>query len=163
MKYIILADAENHEKFKIPRQLSVVDGEPLVGRTVRLLKQNGINSEDIIITSHDKRFDAFGVQRFEKKEDNKYWVNAFPRELIKRQKPITFLFGDVYFSENAIKTIIKTETTSIMFFCSDGRKGYSKDYIKHHDEPFAFKVVDCDTFRKHIDMIKKLWDDGKTR
>lgn len=165
VKYIILADSS--VGFEIPRQLSVVCGEPIIKRTIRLLKKNGI--KDILITSHDRRFDNLGVERYEplhnyyvpNLEDYKlnkgYWLNAFPIELL--NQPICFLFGDVYYSENAIKTIIETPTKSTLFFCSYENK--DKKYIKHHDEPLAYKVVDYELFKKHIDIVKELKDKGE--
>lgn len=166
MKYVILSDSDNVEPFKEPRQLSIVNGETLVGRTIRLLKENGI--KDILITSHDPRFDDLGATRYEPqynsfkgKEKKGYWLDAFPRELL--NEPITFLLGDVYFSEDAIKTIVKKTTKSILFFCSDKTKGYSDKYIKHHDEPFGFKVVDHALFKEHIDKVKQMYDEGLTR
>jgi len=42
MKYIILSDSDNVEPFYKPRQLIKVKGEPLVGRTIRLLKEINI-------------------------------------------------------------------------------------------------------------------------
>ena len=87
MKYIILADSS--VGFEMPRQLSVIKGEPLVQRTIRLLKQNGV--KDILITSHDKRFDNLGATRYEPLNNDYdplasqgYWLNAFPIELINR-------------------------------------------------------------------------------
>ena len=165
VKYIILADSS--VGFKEPKQLSIINGEPIIKRTIRLLKENGV--ENILITSHDKRFDNLGVKRYEPKNNyyipdysdyhkNKgYWLNAFPIELL--NEPICFLFGDVYYSENAIKTIVETPTKSTLFFCSYQNK--DKRYIKHHDEPFAYKVVDYELFKKHIDIVKKMKDEGK--
>lgn len=165
VKYIILADSS--VGFEIPRQLSVVCGEPIIKRTIRLLKENGI--KDIIITSHDKRFDNLGVERYEPlhnyyvpnfkdyKLNKGYWLNAFPSELL--NQPICFLFGDVYYSENAIKTIVNTDTSSTMFFCTYNNK--DKHYIKDHDEPLAYKVVDYELFKKHINRVKKLKDKDK--
>lgn len=160
VKYIILADSS--VGFEIPRQLSVVCGEPIIKRTIRLLKENGI--KDILITSHDKRFDNLGVERYEPKHNDwnaekktGYWLNAFPIELL--NDPICFLFGDVYYSENAIKTIVETPTESTLFFCSYDNK--DKKYIKHHDEPLAYKVQDYELFKKHIKIVKKLKDKGK--
>ena len=164
MKYVILSDSDNIEPFKIPRQLSVIDGETLIERTIRLLKENGI--KDILITSHDPRFDNLGATRYEPKfndykpkEGKGYWLSAFPVELLK--EPITFLLGDVYYSEDAIKTIVEKDTKSILFFCS--YKNKDKTYIKHHDEPFAFKVIDTKLFKKHIEIVKKLKDEGKIK
>lgn len=166
MKYVILANSDNVEPFIEPRQLSVVNGETLVGRAIRLLKENGV--KEVIITSHDPRFDNLGTIRYEPqfndyrgKEQTGYWLDAFPREML--IEPVTFLLGDVYYSEDAIKTIVKKTTKSVMFFCSDKTKGYDERYIKHHDEPFAFKVVNYKLFLEHIDKVKQLYDEGKTR
>ena len=41
MKYIIMCGGE-YKQWETPKQLSVVKGEVLVERTVRLLKENGI-------------------------------------------------------------------------------------------------------------------------
>lgn len=165
-KYIILADSDNIEPFITPRQLSIINGETLLERTIRLLKENGV--ENIIITSHDKRFDNLGAIRYEPKfndykprENKGYWLSAFPKELL--DEPVTFLLGDVYYSENAIKTIVTTKTKSTLFFCSDKKKGYSENYIKHHDEPFAYKVKDYNLFKKHIDIVKDMYDKGETK
>ena len=161
MKYVILADSKNTQPFKIPRQLLEFNGEKLVQRTTRLLKQNGV--KDILITSHDKRFDNLGATRYEPLNNDYdpltsqgYWLNAFPIELI--NEPICFLFGDVYYSENAIKTIVESKTDSVLFLCSYENK--SKLYIKEHDEPLAFKVVDYELFKKHIKIVKEMKDKG---
>lgn len=161
-KYIILADSMNTQPFKTPRQLTEINGEPLVKRTVRLLKENGI--KDILITSHDERFDNLGAIRYEPLHNeydpiNKtgYWLNAFPIELL--NEPICFIFGDVYFSEEAIKTIVETNTDSTLFFCT--YKNKDMKYIKHHDEPLAYKVVDYELFKKHIDIVKRRKDNDE--
>lgn len=166
MTYIILADSDNVEPFKTPRQLIEINGEKLIQRTIRLLKENGI--KDIIVTSHDKRFDNLGAVRYEPlfndykpKENKGYWLSAFPIELI--NEPITFLLGDVYYSENAIKTIVESETDYILFFCTSKKDGYSDKYIKHHDEPLGFKVEDYNLFKNSIYEVKKLKDLGKTK
>lgn len=164
MKYVILADIS--VDFETPRQLTKINDEPLIARTIRLLKEN--NVEDILVTSHDKKFDNLGAIRYEAKynyyipnyDDYKktkgYWLNAFPIELL--NQPICFLFGDVYYSEEAIKTITTTKTDSTLFFCS--YENNSKYYIKHHDEPLAYKVVDYKLFKKHINKVKKMKDKG---
>ena len=161
MKYIILADSVNPQPFIVPRQLTRVFGESLIERTIRLLKENGV--KDIVVTSHDKRFDNLGAERYEPKfniyngkTNEGYWLNAFPIELL--VEPITFLFGDVYYSEDAIKKIAETETDSTLFFCTYNNK--DERYIKHHDEPLAYKVVDYDLFKEHIEKVKKAKDDG---
>lgn len=161
-KYIILADSSIG--FEIPRQLTEINGERLIERTIRLLKENGI--KDITITSHDKRFDNLGAKRYAPKnnyyipdynnyKNNKgYWLNAFPEELL--NQPITFLFGDVYYSEESIKKIVETDTDSTLLFCSYNNQDIK--YIKRHDEPLGYKVVDYKLFKKHLQRVKKLKD-----
>lgn len=41
MKYIIMCGGD-YDEFETPKQLSIIKGETLVERTIRLLKQNGI-------------------------------------------------------------------------------------------------------------------------
>lgn len=161
MKYIILADSNNTSPFILPRHLTKINGEELVSRTIRLLKENGV--KDIIITSHDKRFDNLGATRYEPLHNEYdpvnltgYWLNAFPIELL--NEPTIYLFGDVYYSENAIKTILETPTDSALFFCTYHNE--SELYIKHHDEPLAYKVIDTDMFKENINKVKQMKDEG---
>ena len=161
-KYVILADSS--DGFEIPKQLTIINGEAIIERTIRLLKENGIS--DITITAHDKRFNYLDAVKYKPKSNyyipdfkdyklNKgYWLNAFPIELL--NEPITFLFGDVYYSEKAIKTIVNTNTTSTLFFCTYN----NKKNIKKHDEPLAYKVVDYELFKKHIKEVKLAKDKG---
>ena len=160
-KYIILADSSIG--FELPKQLSVVCGEPIIKRTIRLLKENGIT--DITITSHDKRFDNLGAIRYEPKfndynpaDPKSAWLKAFPIELM--EEPTCYLFGDVYYSENAIKTIVEKDNNDILFFCTYENK--SPLYIKHHDEPLAFKVHDFDKFKYHINRLIDMWNKDET-
>ena len=162
MKYIILANS-NDKTFDIPRQLIEINGEPLVVRTIRLLKENGVN--DILLIASDERFDGLGIERYiptnsdyDYATGKGYWLNAFPFELM--NEPVCFIWGDVYFSENAIKTIVNTETDSTMFFCSFENK--DPRYIKKWDEPLAYKVVDTDTFKNGITEAKRLYDEKAT-
>ena len=71
MKYVIMCGGK-YSKFKEPKALSIVNGEPLVKRTIRLLMDNGVN--EIYITSNDERFDCYGVPRLE--HDNSYVENS---------------------------------------------------------------------------------------
>lgn len=172
MKYVILADSNNVEPFKLPRQLSKINGESIIGRTIRLLLENGVPREDIIITSHDKRFNKFKVKRYEPLKNeyhgdslesikNSCWLDAFTWELIK--EPITFLLGDVYFSDNAVKKIVNSDTEYVLFFCSNIKNGKGLKYIKHHDEPFGFKVKDYKAFKNAIKELKELHFSGKLK
>lgn len=159
-KYVILANS-NDKTFDIPRQLVEINGETLIGRTIRLLKENGV--KDILITASDERFKEYGEVYTPNKSDYNYengtgyWLNAFPFELI--DEPVCFIWGDVYFSEKAIQEIVELESKEDLFFCT--YKNETEKYIKKHDEPLAYKVMNCDRFKEHINKVKRLKDEGK--
>lgn len=151
-KYIIMCGGE-YTQWETPRQLSKILGEEIVARTIRLLKENGI--KDIAISSNNPLFEKFNVPVL--KHDNYYigagfksvqgdWFNCF----YPTNEPVCYLFGDVVYSEEAIKKIVETETDDIEFFGS--KKPFADNYIKTHEEPFAFKVYN----QKHLqEAIKK--------
>ena len=107
MKYIIMAGGV-YSAWETPRQLTQIRGEPLVGRTIRLLKEAGV--DDIAISTHDERFNGFRVPLLH--HDNNFhgyegrtgtWVEAFyPTE-----EPTCYLMGDVFFSSEAIRKIVR--------------------------------------------------------
>ena len=151
MKYIIMCGG-NYGLWDKPRQLTEVKGEPIVARTIRLLRENGV--QDIAISCTNSLFEQFGVpllvhdNQFTENEgvEKGYWVDAFyPME-----EPACYIFGDVVFSEKAIRTIIETETDDIEFFASS--PPFAKNYTKNWAEPFAFKVVN----QKHLETAIRL-------
>lgn len=161
MQYIIMAGGK-YKQFETPKQLFKVNGERLIERTIRLLKENGV--EDIAITSHDTRFDNLGVPRiehnnpFEAKNgitEKGYWVDAF----MPSNAPICYLFGDVYYSDYAITTIVETNTDDVLFFAS--KNVNRPEYFKPWQEPFAFKVVNQEKFRNSIEICKQKRDSGE--
>lgn len=160
MKYIIMCGG-NYTRFDKPKHLTEINGEPLVARTIRLLRENGI--EDIAISSSDERFEAFGVPvlhhdnpfvvRGDQDSDG-WWVDCF----YPTDEPVCYVFGDVYFSPEAIRTIVRTSTSDIMLFGS--KKPFAQDYPKQYREPFAYKVQDQKRFRAAINKTKKMHKQG---
>lgn len=140
MKYIILA---GQSAIDPPKQLLKVNGEVIIERTIRLLKENGVEP---IVCSSNPLFDKYGRLDY---DSSGPWVNAFP--LI--NEDVCFIFGDVYFSPEAIKTIVETDTDSIEFFAS--APPFAPEYPKRWAEPFAFKVKDADHFYKSIQAVKE--------
>lgn len=145
-----------------------VNGEIIVERTIRLLRENGI--EDIAISTNNPDFDFLDVEKLKhkndfvrfNKENNKKsqytWLNAY----YPIDEPACYLHGDVYYSDEAIKTIIETPVKNTMFFCtrdlSDGRPAGVNPKGR---EPLAYKVENQQLFRKAINDIFKMIDDGK--
>lgn len=161
MKYIIMCGGDYYTWEK-PRHLIEVKGEPLVARTIRLLKANGI--EDIAISSNNPVFEQFGVPVLNHKNyyftlgynnSDGTWCNCF----YPTDEPTCYLFGDVVYSPAAIKTIVETETDDIMFFgsCYPFAPEYPKPYI----EPFGFKVVNTEHLKQAVEEVKRLESMGR--
>ena len=160
-KFIVMCGG-TYDKWDRPKHLTELKGEPLVARTIRLLRENGV--EDIAISSNSALFEQFGVPVLH--HYNPYtlpvndraaspWLDAFyPME-----SPVCYIFGDVVFSPEALKTIIGVKTKNIEFFASS--PPFSADYVKSWAEPFAFKVVATDFFRMCVDTTRKLAEENR--
>ena len=147
MKYIIMCGGPRSFK-----PLYKVGKESIVERTIRLLRKNGIN--DIAISTNDEKYDVLDVPILHHENSLKwadfYWMNCFyPMEA-----PVCYIFGDVFFSPEAIRTIVETPTDDIEFFAS--APPYSEDYPKRWAEPFAFKVENTRRFFECIDRVRAL-------
>lgn len=161
MQYIIMCGG-NYPKWDTPRQLLKIKGESIVARTIRLLRENGV--DDIAISSNNDVFKRFGVPVL--KHDNDYtgynyddyggyWCNAFyPTDY-----PVCYLFGDVVYSKAAIQKIIDTETDDIIFFGS--APPFTVHYPKPWVEPFGFKVVDTDHLKEAQRLVKEIDKAGR--
>ena len=152
MRYIIMCGGPTLQE-PIPRPLRVVYGEELVSRTIRLLRNHGV--KDISISGGDDRFKKFGVPVINEHHDRYLWVNCFYHS----EEPTCYLFGDVFYSAQAIQTIINTETDDIEFFAS--AEPFSKWYVKEWAEPFAFKVVNTKRFQECIDTAIMLYNKNR--
>lgn len=155
MRYIIMCGG-HYEQWETPRHLLKIHGEAIIARTIRLLRENGV--QDIAISTDDPAFAQFGVPLL--KHNNTYnarayndmdgfWCDAF----YPTDEPACYIFGDVIFSPAAIKTIVEKKTTGIDFFAS--ARPFAKEYPKDWIEPFAFKVVAQARFRNCIADMKR--------
>ena len=160
MKYIIMCGGI-YRDWERPRHLLKINGEPLVARTIRLLKEAGV--EDISISANHPAFEEFGVPVMHHEnsynssltgETTGYWCDGF----YPTDEPVCYIFGDVVFSPEAIKTIVGYKTNDIMFFGS--KRPFAKEYPKRHEEPFAFKVVDQKRFKAACEKHRQLTDAG---
>ena len=141
MKYIIMAAGKGtrwDSYLGIPKHLIEINGETLLGRMTRLLKENGIT--DYVITCDDPRYAQYGPVAAQ--TDNDCEIDRFEESLV--SGPVCYLYGDVYYTEEAIKNIIKNENEDILFFGSDW-------------EIFAIKVKNLDLFFTHKHLVKNLF------
>ena len=160
MKYIIMCGG-TYQAWQTPKQLLKINGEEIVARTIRLLREQGI--EDIAISSNNDAFAQFGVpllkheNNYNAKSYNNftgYWCEGF----YPMDEPVCYIFGDVIFSPEAIRKIVETETGDIELFAS--APPFGEGYTKPWAEPFALKVVDNDHLRHAISLTKRYADQG---
>lgn len=158
MKYIIMCGGK-YDHFQTPKQLSVVNGETLLERTMRLLKENGIT--DIYISSNNPIFKKYGnllehenSYKYENGKIYGYWVDAY----YPLNEPCVYLHGDVYYSEDAIKKIINLNPKVNTFIGNEIAK--NKEH-KNWGEPFGWIVVNQEEFKEGIKKTKQLQDEGK--
>lgn len=161
MKYIIMCGGI-YRKWEQPRQLIEIFGEPIVARTIRLLREAGV--EDIAISSNNDIFEQFGVPVL--RHENSYntiaynvskgfWCDCF----YPTDEPACYMYGDVVYSPEAIKIIVREEVTDIKFFGSC--PPYSRMCIKKWPEPFAFKVANQEHLHQAVADVKRLYSEGK--
>lgn len=156
MKYIIMCGGNYHTE--TPKQLRLIKGEPIAYRTVRLLQKAGV--EDIAISTNSDAFDWIGIPILKHKNNfgnGGHWLEGFYFV----DEPVCYLFGDVVFSENAIRTIVNVQADTIQFFAS--APPFHEKYIKKWAEPFGFKVITTDYFRDCVQRAIDLANLGKFR
>ena len=153
MKYIIMCGGK-YNRWETPKQLLKIYGEPIVARTIRLLRQEGV--EDIAISATDRRFTKFGLPLLQHENDFEVdgedvirgsWANAF----FPTDEPACYMMGDVVYSQAAVRTIVQAPEVGIQYFASS--PPFSRFFIKRWAEPFAFKVSDQARFRAAINFV----------
>lgn len=147
MQYIIMADGEGKrwQFFNgLPKHLVEINGERIIERTIRLIRRYE-NNDEIIVTSHDKRYEFEGAKRYEP-QNNNLEIDRFTEELI--EDDVCFLYGDTYYTESCIETIVTTQLDNTVFF------GNEKSIV-------GIKVKDGNEFKKHINIIKELYLNGE--
>lgn len=143
MRYIIMADGKGirwNNYNNIPKHLISFDGETILSRTVRLIRDRDSQAE-IFITSHDPRYDIPGAVRHEPL-NNVLEIDRFTKELI--QDDICFLYGDTFYSDEAMDVILGTDTDKVLFF------GNGRSIV-------AIKAADGKLFDAHVERVRKLF------
>jgi len=136
MRVIIMAAGRGtrwNNYLGVPKQLAKIDGEPILYRTIRLLKENGIT--DIAVTVSEKN--CFGDLLGAKEIVGKSELELDRFKNAEKNNPDVILYGDVFYTEKAIKTILSTECDKTIFF---GRSGNNLLTGKKHGELLAVKT-----------------------
>lgn len=160
MYRVIIMCGGHYDFFEKHKALSVINGEPLVERTIRLLKKNNVN--DIYISSNSDEFEKYANVlhhensfKVENGEIKGYWLDAY----YPTNDPCIYLHGDVYYTEDAIKKILNLNPKVNTFI---GNKYALNKEHKKVGEPFGWIIVNQEKFRNAINECKKLQDEGKT-
>lgn len=127
------------------KHLASINGEPLIYRTIRLLRTVPGEDSEIIVTSHNAEYEFDGCARYEPK-DNRYEIDRFTEELI--CDDMCFLYGDTYYTEDAIRAVMKTGTSNTLFF------GTKKVIV-------AVKIGDSGEFRLHKHWVRQKYVNGE--
>jgi hypothetical protein len=157
MRAIIIAAGEGlrwGDYLGIPKHLAEVDGEPVLYRTARLLKQNGV-SEIIIVGPTDPRYKLDKVNLFVPEKHPEYAdADKFlSSEILWNTKGRTItLFGDVFFSEEAMTTIVSCDRKIWTVF---GRSTGSEFTGTQYGEIFAHSFFPED-IPKHKECLEIL-------
>lgn len=147
MRYIIMADGKGSrwKNYKgIPKHLVEINGEKIIQRIIRLIRELDPQSE-IIVTSHNPAYEFDGAVRYEPRNNN-LEIDRFTEELIVDN--ICFLYGDTFYTKECMEKIINQELAQLTFF------GNTKSIV-------GIKVKDGALFREHIDKVKQLYIEGK--
>lgn len=160
MKYAIMCGGDYSDRFSTPKQLVEVKGEKIAARTVRLLQEAG--AEDVVVLANNPAFDCLGVPRIENPENDyvhgtdKLWLNAFYPFFCE----VCFIFGDVYFSQAAIETIVNDDHEGNVLF---GSAISANKAGKNWGEPFAYIVRDFAHFWEAREAVIDLYYWGKLK
>ena len=159
MYKIIIMCGGYYEHFKQHKALTKINGETLLDRTIRLLKENGI--EEVYISANDPVFNKYtnvlhheNTYRYEEGTQKGYWVDAY----YPTNEPTIYLHGDVYYTDDAIKKIINLNPTKNTFIGNQWALNPEHNKV---GEPFGWIIVDTDSFHKAIEETKRLQDEGK--
>ena len=158
MQVIIMCGGK-YKDFQKHKALSFIRGEVLIERTIRLLKENGI--DNWYISTNDENFEKYGnILHHENSfecENGKvkgYWVDAFyPTE-----EPTIYLHGDVYYTDEAMKKILTLNPSVNTLVGNEIARN-----PQHLDmgEPFGWIIVNQKELREAINKTKQLQDEGK--
>lgn len=153
-RVIILADGPGvrWSDDDTPKHLVVVDGEPVLLRTLRQLVERGMS--DLWLTSRSERYDA--LQPFLRRYtpvDNRFKIDQFYacREIWAGHTDVVFLYGDVRFSDAAMDTILRSVPRDFAYF---QRTSGSAITGKRWKEGFAMRICDTRMFETALKRLR---------
>lgn len=157
MRIFILANgkATRWENYMgVDKQLIVIDGEPLLNRTVRLLKENGFN--DIVIVGS---YQIDGATNYIPDFESVIGKYDIVRKVVADVDSFALLYGDCYYTEAIIKDL-STRTSDkkwLHWAAGNGNKITGKTW----GEGYIHTIYDKDWWFKQCDEYHDLIKSGK--
>lgn len=119
----------------ITKQEIVIDGDNLLERMARQIKKFDKDAK-IIISSHNPNHKVDGCMLYASEAEDTY-KRMYLYEKI--NEPTVFLYGDTYYEDNVIETIVNTSIEKVMFYGNE-------------NAIIAIKVNDYDLFKKKLNI-----------
>ena len=162
MRPVIIMCGGKYHDFKKHKALTEINGEVLVERTIRLLKENGvtewyISTNDPSFNKYDERGNILHHNNNFEVENGRvkgYWLDAY----YPLDEPCIYLHGDVYYTDESIKKILNLNPTKNTFI---GNKYALNDLHIKVGEPFGWIIPNPKEFFNAIEKVKHLQDEGK--
>ena len=141
-----------YDNFSYPKSLTEINGERLLDRTIRLLPNEPI----VCINMNEEGFTEYNTIKcnftYNHVKKTGHYLDVFDAA---PHEECIFLFGDVYYTEDAVKKIISTyETTKRnIFICN--QYPFNEKHLRQ-GEPFGWIVKDPEEFKHAVKLCKKL-------
>lgn len=161
-RYIIVAAGDGtrwSNYLGIPKHLIPIGGEPLIHRTVRQLKEIGV-TDIVIVAPDDDRYNVQGAIVYKPSQNGAFYdAGKFLSYREVWGSDTKFLFGDVYFTDDAIKAIVQYSGEWTVFArpTASNKTGCNYGEIFAMYIPFNHKAA----FEASLLHIVKLRHEGK--
>jgi len=147
----------------VPKYMAPVLGEPVAVRTFRLFKEHCPDIERFwVLPPGAEEFWPFDVQKFwisTKKTHESYKLTSSSK--LWKGDTVIVVFGDVFFTEAAVKRIAEMPVTDIEWF---GRRGGNKFNGNNGGEIFGLKfpVSEGNQIIRAANKVRAAWQRGET-
>lgn len=143
----------------VPKHLAVLNGEAIIDRTVRQLRERGVEYL-VILKDEDDRYplpQAIVDVDYETNADADKFLSS--KKYWNREGRTIILYGDVYFTDEAIDTILNYGSDDWLLFC---RPDGSRITGGKWGECFAFslKAEHLKLFEEKLHYVATLWKTG---
>lgn len=165
MQYIIMCGGTYQPFVTEFRPFIKINGERLVDRTIRLLRELGINDIAVSVPLDCNLMDDLDVEvlkiqnDFGFKTEYSTFMGSYADAFYITDEPVCYLMGDVFYSKAALKTIIDKDTDDILFFAT--HEPFAEGYPKSYCEQLAFKVVNQDHLHQALKQFREYENMGR--